>query len=164
MELPFATVAAALRAAKDGGATTILNPAPAAAALDEFGGLVDIATPNEHEAALIAGVDGLSPEKAAAAVADRLGCRAVVLTLGSEGLLAWQDGNVEVIPPHAVEVRDTVGAGDAVCGALAAALAAGEDLGAAARRGNAAGALAVTVAGAEPSMPTAAAIGRLLAG
>jgi ribokinase len=52
-----------------------------------------------------------------------------------------------------VRVVDTVGAGDATCGALAAAWAAGASLADAARAGNAAGALACTVAGAEPSMP-----------
>ena len=54
---------------------------------------------------------------------------------------------------HDVEVVDTVGAGDASCGALAAAWALGASLADATRVGNAAGALAVTKAGAEPSMP-----------
>jgi ribokinase len=62
-------------------------------------------------------------------------------------------GREERFDPHDVEVVDTVGAGDAFCGALCAALAAGASLFEAARIGNAAGALAVTKAGAEPSMP-----------
>jgi ribokinase len=59
-------------------------------------------------------------------------------------------------------VVDTVGAGDATCGALAAAWATGETLAGAVRAGNAAGALAVTVAGAEPSMPRRSQIDQLL--
>ena len=60
-------------------------------------------------------------------------------------------------------VVDTVGAGDAFCGTLGAHLAAGRPLRDAVVYANAAGALAVTRSGAEPSMPTAAAVAELLA-
>ena len=63
---------------------------------------------------------------------------------------------------HAVAAVDTVGAGDAFCGALGAGLARGAGLREAAVFANAAGALAVTRAGAEPSMPTHAAVLALL--
>jgi ribokinase len=68
-----------------------------------------------------------------------------------------------LLPAHEVTVVDTVGAGDAFCGALAAHLAAGQTLVEATRRANAAGALAVTRAGAEPSMPTREQVDELLA-
>ncbi len=66
------------------------------------------------------------------------------------------------ILPHRVQAIDTVGAGDAFCGALAAGLAAGRTLAAAARVANAAGALATTVTGAATAMPTTAATAELL--
>ena len=58
---------------------------------------------------------------------------------------------------------DTTAAGDAFTGALGASLARGASLPEAVRRGLAAGALAVTVRGASPSLPTAAAIDSFLA-
>jgi ribokinase len=58
------------------------------------------------------------------------------------------------VAPPAVRVVDTVGAGDALCGALAASFAAGYDLEAAVRRAVTAGSLATTVAGAREGMPT----------
>jgi ribokinase len=72
------------------------------------------------------------------------------------------DGDHEELPAHVVDAVDTVGAGDAYCGALGARLAAGDGLDAAARWAGAAGSLAVTRAGAEPSLPTAAEIAALL--
>jgi ribokinase len=60
-----------------------------------------------------------------------------------------------------VDVVDTTAAGDAFCGALAASLAAGGGLIEAARRGCVAGAVATTVMGAVPSLPTSAQVDRL---
>lgn len=65
-------------------------------------------------------------------------------------------------PGHAVEAVDTTAAGDAFCGALCARLAAGDALDAAVRFANAAGALATTREGAQPSLPSAAEIQALL--
>ena len=78
-------------------------------------------------------------------------------------MIADADGT-EVVAPHAVDVVDTVGAGDAFCGALGAWLAAGASLREAVQHANAAGALAVTRAGAEPSMPARDAVVALVAG
>lgn len=164
LELPYESVARALSIARDAGVRTILNPAPMSEqSLDAFAGLVDLVIPNEAEAAAIAPGAGEDPVAIAAAVAGTLGCSAVLLTLGEKGALLWEDGATTRYDVHPVDVVDTVGAGDASCGALAAAWAAGASLVDAARIGNAAGALAVTKAGAEPSMPTRAAIEGLLA-
>ncbi len=163
LELPYESVARAFEVARAAGAKTVLNPAPMGAnSLDQFRGLVDLVTPNESEAATIAPGAGEDPEQIAAAVAAALGAGAVLLTLGEKGALLWDNGVVTRFDAHHVTVVDTVGAGDATCGALAAAWAQGASLADAARAGNAAGALAVTVAGAEPSMPHRAAIDQLL--
>lgn len=163
LELPYESVAHAMRVGRAAGAKTILNPAPMGTqSLEHFRGLLDLIIPNEHEAAVIAPGAGEDPVEIAAAVSSALDVPNVLLTLGEKGALLWESGNVTRFEVHAVEVLDTVGAGDASCGALAGAWASGASLADAARVGNAAGALAVTVAGAEPSMPQRAAIDKLL--
>ncbi|MEA3055286.1 MAG: ribokinase [Actinomycetota bacterium] len=142
---PRVTVEAA-RLAKAAGAIVVLNPAPAVGALSDYDGLIDVLVPNETEAAVLGDLPDVD----------------VVLTLGEKGALVRSGGREERFEPHDVECIDTVGAGDAFCGALCAALASGASLFDAARIGNAAGALAVTKAGAEPSMPHRADIDRLL--
>jgi len=83
-----------------------------------------------------------------------------VITLGSRGA---QVGEV-VVPPYPTDVVDPTGAGDAFCGALGVALAEERPLIEAVRFANAAGALAVATPGAQPSMPTRAAVNALLGG
>ncbi|HUR77572.1 MAG TPA: ribokinase [Acidimicrobiales bacterium] len=164
LELPPESLAAAFTIARNAGVRTILNPAPMSAeSLQRFRGLVELITPNESEAAAIAPGVGDNPVDIAAAVAKALDTPAVLLTLGERGALLWERGATTSFDVHAVSVVDTVGAGDASCGALAAAWASGASLVEAARVGNAAGALAVTVAGAEPSMPRRDQIDQLLA-
>ena len=88
---------------------------------------------------------------------------AVVLTLGEQGALMLTETTSERVSALSVDPIDTTGAGDAFCGALATALASGETLHSAVAFANAAGAAAVTVVGATPSMPTRVKIDRLLA-
>jgi ribokinase len=162
LELPVDTVSAAARVGHDAGVTVVLNPAPAVAAAEAFGGLVDVVVANRAEAAQLTGAS-ITTEPLELALALRGACAsAVILTLGEDG--AWvvdRDGTLHVAA-HAVPVLDTVGAGDAFCGTLAARLARGEVLRHAAVVASAAGALSVTVAGAEPSMPRAADVEALL--
>lgn len=101
------------------------------------------------------------------ALASTLGraapARTVLVTLGAGGVVrVAPTGEVAVLAGHPVDTTDTVGAGDAFCGALGAALAAGRTDDDAVRRANAAGALTTIGAGARSS-PTAAAIDALLA-
>src|SRR5206468_3560699 len=123
--------------------------------LDAFNGLVDYVVPNEAEANQLTGIscDGENVARAARALQARTAAKGVVLTLGARGVVVVENGNVDVVKGHDAECIDSVGAGDAFCGGLAASLARGADLGEAARYGNAAGAIAVSRAGAEPSMP-----------
>jgi ribokinase len=67
------------------------------------------------------------------------------------------------VPSVVVDVVDTVAAGDAFCGVLAASLGERRSLDAAVRRAAAAGAHATTIPGALPSLPTRADVDRLLA-
>jgi ribokinase len=162
LELPIDAVVAAARVAKAGGATVVLNPAPAPEPddLSGFEGLVDVIVPNEVEAAALTGLD--DPLAAAKELQARFG-GAVVVTLGAEGSLVLDvDGSHHRLAAHPVDVVDTVGAGDAYCGVLGARLAAGAPLIEAAHHGGAAGSLSVTKPGAEPSLPTAAEVHALL--
>ena len=103
-----------------------------------------------------------SPEEAARWFLDQ-GCGSVVLTLGERGALLARRGETPALfPAHPVDAVDTTAAGDAFCGALAAALASGETIDDGVRYGCAAGALATTVMGALPSLPRGAQVRRLL--
>jgi ribokinase len=88
--------------------------------------------------------------------------RVAVVTLGERGAVVVGDGLREHLPAHVVTIRDSTGAGDAFCGALAVRLCEGGDLLDALAWANAAGGCAVTRDGAEPSLPTREAVLRLL--
>ena len=165
LEVPIAASQRAAEIAKSSGTKVILNPAPARDLPDSFLAQVDILTPNQVEAELLCGVevsDSEGAERAARILLDR-GVSAVILTLGEGGALLLKDGLTTSIPAYRVNVVDTTAAGDAFCGALATTLARGEALEDAVVFANAAGALAVTVLGAAPSMPTVKQITEFLA-
>ena len=153
---------------KNGGTTVILNPAPAQPLPDNLLASVDILTPNQSETEFLSGMQ-ISNDEAARTAAAALRARmvdtaraAVVLTLGAQGALILTATTSERIPALSVDAVDTTGAGDAFCGALATALASGETLREAIAFANAAGAVAVTVIGATPSMPTRAKVDLLM--
>ena len=162
LEIPEDAVIEAFRIGRAAGATTILNPAPARPLPPSLLGLCDVMVPNEPEAAAITGeTDG----RAAVAALRRLAPDAfVIVTCGADGALVAGPGldGVSAVPAFLVSAVDTVAAGDAFCGVLAAALATRLPFFDAVRRGGAAGAHAATVAGALPSLPTAADVERIL--
>lgn len=165
LEVPIATVLAGLRRARAAGMATILNPAPAdPAVLDgDLLGLVDVLTPNEEEARALTGMvaDRDEPARLAARFLRDRGARSVLITLGERGCLVTGDCDRRVAA-FAVEVVDTVGAGDAFNGALAVALAEGRPLIEAAVMASSAGALAVTKPGAQGALPGRSEIERLV--
>ncbi|MFB6150186.1 MAG: ribokinase [Haloarculaceae archaeon] len=163
-EVPQPAVRAFFEAARDAGATTVLNPAPAAEFRESIPGLVDYLVVNETEAAFYGGGRG-SGTRERTAEADLLDAcervrahdeQTVVVTLGAEGVLASGPEETVRLDGHDVDPVDTTGAGDAFVGALAAALEDGRDLRDALAFANAAGAVATTAAGAAPSLPTRA--------
>lgn len=160
-EVPFAATQAAFEIAHAQGVTTLLNPAPARPLPDALLRVTDLLTPNQGELRALAGVDDV--DAGAQALIGR-GPRAVVVTLGAAGCRVVERGRAPVaLPGHTMTVADTIGAGDTFTGALAAALARGEALDAAARRANAAAALSVTGSGAIGGMPVREAVAALLA-
>jgi ribokinase len=152
LEIPLATVATAVDLANRCGVPVILNPAPAQTISREVLMKVDYLIPNQSELALLTGINNV--DLAADAVVG-LVHQAVIVTLGGDGVLVAHKGErAERLPAHPVTVVDTVAAGDAFVGAFAVALAEGKDTRLATIFGNAAGALAVTRSGAQPSLPT----------
>ena len=151
LELPLEPLAVATRLARRHGIPVMLNAAPAVERIDDFE--IDHLVVNLSEAHLLLGADDLASADVAVRLRERYGLATVVVTLGAEGSVVADDDGVVAIAPHEVDAIDTIGAGDAYCGYLAAGLAAGESIREAALRSTVAGALATTVAGAAPSIP-----------
>ncbi|WP_420406800.1 ribokinase [Hoeflea sp.] len=167
LEQPMDAALRALQIARDGGAQTILNPAPAAELPEGMIALCDYVTPNETEAEALTGLSVATLEEAAKA-AEKLtlmGAKAAVITLGEKGALYHAGGQSVHVPAfNAGPVLETTGAGDAFNGGFAAALARGDDPVSAVRFGCATAAISVTRAGTAPSMPSFKEINALLAG
>lgn len=154
--IPLPTVMEALQMARQEDCIVILDPAPAQSRLpDELYRSVDILTPNEIEASQLVGftVDGITTARQAAAFLHQMGAKIVIITLGNQGAYCSTPTESYWAKPIPARVVDTVAAGDAFNGALAVALAQGKSLREAVEWGNVAGALAVTKAGAQPSLP-----------
>ncbi|MBU1385276.1 MAG: ribokinase [Alphaproteobacteria bacterium] len=148
LELPIATVEAAVGRATD---FVCVNLAPAAPVSDQMLRRADLIVVNETEAAFYA---------------DLLhhGGGRVVTTLGAEGAVMHQRGaEIARAAPPTVTAVDATGAGDAFVGAICVALLEGMAPEAALRFACAAGALAATRPGAQPSLPTRAEVEALLA-
>lgn len=148
LEIEPQVVVEAFRLARERGAITVLNPAPAERVTPELLALADIVIPNEHELEVLGGRGALAAA----------GVRTLVVTLGAEGadLFDGTDPTAAAhhVDPFRVEPIDTTGAGDAFCGGLAARLAAGDELQTALVFAAASGALATTRSGAVPSLPS----------
>lgn len=165
LEIPLEAVMHAARIASDAGVPVILNPAPAQPLSRELLRRVAVLTPNQSEAELLAGMvrGEIDPLDKAAASLRALGVASVVITMGAAGALIADERGGRRVPGFRVDAVDTTAAGDAFSGALAVALASGWPLDEAVRFAVAAGALAVTRAGAQPSLPSRPAVDDLLA-
>jgi ribokinase len=158
LETPLSTVGAALKLAREEGAKTILDPAPARLLPPEILAEVDILTPNESEACILLERPASrvtadeAPELARAILGKGPG--AVILKLGDIGCF-YSDGRESCLAAgFAVEARDSTAAGDTFNGALAVALAEGKPVAEALRFANAAAAISVTRLGAQASIPS----------
>lgn len=143
LEVAPGAVEKALERARDHGATTVLNPAPAnAPTTSALLALADVLTPNETEFAGLLGRHGrrsadpatlhACTDEALHALCQSLQPATWVITLGGHGAfvshapaqLRGDSAAAYRVPAHPARVVDTTGAGDAFNGALAAAMAA----------------------------------------
>ncbi len=166
LEIPVETSIHAAEIARANGAVVVFNPAPARPLPDVIYKLASVITPNEVEAGQLSGA-ATGDDAGARAAAKRLremGVERVILTLGARGALMFGPEGETEAPAYKVKVVDPTAAGDAFCAGLAVAMARGASPVEAVKYANAAGALAVTVLGAEPSMPRAEQVEKLLRG
>ena len=157
LEVPIPVMQRGLEVAKRNGIPTILNPAPAAILPDLVYGLSDYFTPNETEAAMLAGipVETVDQAEAAAKIFLGRGVKTAVITLGELGVYVRNSEISQHIPAFDMgdKVLETTGAGDAFNGGFAHALADGMSLIEAIRFGSATAAISVTRLGTAPAMP-----------
>jgi ribokinase len=163
LELPIACVEEAFRLARMAAVRTVLNTAPAGLVPASVLDLADVIVCNEVELSSLLDVPLSAGEEAAAARRLRRSPeQVVVVTLGARGALAVvQDEVIEQASFH-VEVVDTTGAGDAFVAGFVLGQWHRDGVRAALRFACAAGALATTQRGAQPSMPTLDAVRDLL--
>jgi ribokinase len=174
LEVPVDAAARAAGIARDAGVTVILNAAPAMRLPDDLLLATDVLVVNEPEGAMVAGVASGSSAGAVLARLATLGPSTVVMTLGERGAMhARGAAPARSTEAFAVDAIDTVGAGDAFCGALAVRWAEHQVGGGAfddltlldiMSWASAAGALATTRAGAIPSLPTRHDVAAMLKG
>lgn len=166
LEVPLPIVVRAAELARSAGTRVVLNPAPAIPLDDALLKLVDVLVPNEVEAAALTGLqpDDWEVTERMVYALRRRGPRSVVVTLGERGVVFTDGENIARQAPFVVRAVDATAAGDAFIGSLALALAENRPLAEAVRRGAAAGALAATQHGAQPSLPYRAQIRELLSG
>lgn len=156
LEIPIGTVTAAATAAKEAGATVVLNPAPAAPLPDELLQLIDIATPNETELSLLTGLPTATSTDVVAA-GERLielGVGEVVATVGSKGAIHVNRSGSASHGSLLVDAVDTTGAGDAFNAGLVVGLSRGQNLGDAIQLGCRSGAYCVTQLGVLDGLAT----------
>ncbi|QIG52162.1 ribokinase [Nordella sp. HKS 07] len=165
LEQPVAAARRGLAIAKQAGAVTIFNPAPAERFDDDLYRLCDYVTPNESEATLLTGVEVKTVDEArnAGDVFLKKGAGTALITLGEAGALLHSRSQSVLVPAFkAGPVVETTGAGDAFNGGFAAALAEGASPFEAARFGAAVAGISVTRAGTAPSMPARPEVDALL--
>jgi len=165
LEIPLETVAQAVALGRKAGSRILLNAAPAQKLPPAVWQGVDLLLVNEVEAAQLAGSSPPRTPEEALDLARRLRelVPQVVLTLGDQGAV-WSGEEEGHLPTFAVRAVDATAAGDAFAGALAVALAEGMSMRAALRFASAAGALATTRPGAQPSLPFRSEVEALLGG
>jgi ribokinase/non-canonical purine NTP pyrophosphatase (RdgB/HAM1 family) len=167
LEIPIETAIMALKTGKEHNALTILNPAPAVTLDLEWFKYIDILIPNENELRKLTG-DSLNNDMSIQELAEyllKMGInKAVIVTLGEKGALVAHrsplTGEISTTNVHSpIDINqdlviDTVGAGDAFCGALSVYLASGLDVIESATKACGVAGITVQSKGAQSSYPT----------
>lgn len=157
-EVPADAIEAALNEAKAKRITTVMNTAPLTEDAKRLAPLASILVANETEFELLIGTASLSASEREVKLLEehQKSGQTIIVTLGADGVIAARNGKIYRASCLKIEPVDTVGAGDTFCGYLAASLDAGLDFEKSLTRAAAAGSLACTKSGAQPSIPLAA--------
>ena len=156
LEIPYDTVEAVIQLAREHSVPVILDAGPPCESVREAFFEVDVLSPNEVEAEALVGMpisDLITAEAAGQQILAR-GAGAAVIKLGAKGAMLVTEKGGQHFPAFDVDPVDTTAAGDAFTASLAVQLARGGDIEDAVGYANAAGAIAVTKFGAQPSVPT----------
>ena len=155
LEIPLQAVVKAATAARVGHVRVMLDPAPAQPLPDDLYPLIDVLTPNQSEAAQLVGfaVNTVSHAAGAARELRQRGVNTVIITLGDQGVWVDSPDGEFHQAAFAVEVIDTVAAGDAFNGSLAVALSEHRPFHEAVAFAAATAALCVGKSGAQAAMP-----------
>lgn len=154
LEIPWEAVMESAKVAKENGCTVLLNPAPVENFKSEILEYVDIIVPNEHEAGIILERENASKEEAKELVqifAERK-VQAVV-TLGGDGCVYYDNGEVYYQPAMKTKVVDTTAAGDSFIGAMCVAMCEGKPLNEAIKFATKVASIVVSKKGAGTSIP-----------
>jgi ribokinase len=165
LEIPIETVQSAVSLSRQLAKTVILDPAPAPRTVDSRMLSVDVICPNETEATALTGIAIANIDDAmrAAARLREMGPTYAIITLGRDGaVVCGPDGGLERVASFAITPVDTTAAGDAFAAALGFCLARRAPIHDAVRFACAAGAVAASRPGAQPSMPTVGEVSDLL--
>lgn len=156
LEIPIDSVLAAIKIARVSGISIILDPAPAPSNFPPELFDVNVLCPNQSEASAILGreVRSIADAEQAAVEFNHRGVKCAIITLGKQGAVVSHEGTVRAVKPFEVETIDTTAAGDAFAGAFAVRTAQGDSIDDAVRFACAAGAIAASRVGAQPSLPT----------
>lgn len=160
MEIPVKQIEAAIWRARQAGCRIILNLAPALSIDQAALRVCDVLVLNQGEADTLAG-EARDPADQAHAFAVRyaLDC---IITLGGDGAILAAGNGMFRIGALDIEPLDTVGAGDAFVGALAASLDGGAAISYALRQASVAAGLACLQEGAQTGLATLAEIESVL--
>jgi ribokinase len=166
LEVPLPAVKTAAEIASHHNVPVILNPAPAQPLGPEILRFVSYLIPNEHEAALLSQREPATIAELGdvAASLRALGAESVIITLGERGAVLWEGDETSRIAAFPIRSLDSTAAGDAFVGAFAVSLSEGMTPKEATLWGCAAGGLACTALGAQPSLPARERVLRLIAG
>jgi ribokinase len=157
LEIPVELALYACKLGKQNGLITILNPAPADELVGKSISDVDILTPNEPEARLLAGFDpqeNVPIDVIAKHLREHTSIETIIITLGNQGAIVYDPSGLYHYPCPVVQPIDTSGAGDCFNAALAITIGSGEHIDSAVRFALKAASLSVTKPQVWPAFPT----------
>jgi ribokinase len=150
LEIRDGAIEAAARICHELSKPFLLNPAPSRRLPKQIYESLHIVVVNEHEARDVTGKTDLQESVNSL---HQMGCKNVVVTLGSRGVMFSEGKTLEFVEAPKVRAVDTTGAGDCFVGWLGVGIAEGLSLRAATERACKAASVKVTRAGAQSGMP-----------